>query len=97
MFVKIRICSPVGGFDDGAGPPILSVISRQAPLARLTLIINIVIINIVIITIVIINIVIILLTIILLIAMRMMVVHFAPWSRLGLPIMRTGLRAQLGA
>ena len=92
MFVKIRICSPVGGFDDGAGPPILSVISRQAPLTRFTLIINIVII-----TIVVINIVIILLTIILLIAIRMMVVHFALWRRLGLPIMRTGLRAQLGA
>ena len=60
MFVKIRICSPVGGFDDGAGPPILSVISRQAPLTRFTLIINILII-----TIVVINIVIILLTIIL--------------------------------
>ena len=57
MFVKIRICSPVGGFDDGAGPPILSVISRRAPLTRFTLIINIVII-----TIVVINIVIILLT-----------------------------------
>ena len=27
----------------------------------------------------------------------MMVVHFALWRRLGLPIMRTGLRAQLGA
>ena len=97
MFVKIRICSPVGGFDDGAGPPILSVISRRAPLTRFTLIINIVINNIVIITIVVINIVIIFLTIILLIAMVMMVVHFALWSRLGLPIMRTGLRAQLGA
>ena len=57
MFVKIRICSPVGGFDDGAGPPILSVISQRVPLTRFTLIINIVII-----TIVVINIVIILLT-----------------------------------
>ena len=47
----------MGGFDDGAGPPILSVISRRAPLTRFTLIINIVII-----TIVVINIVIILLT-----------------------------------
>ena len=59
MFVKIRICSPVGGFDDGAGPPILSVISRRAPLTRFTLIINIVIITIVIITIVVITLVVI--------------------------------------